>query len=128
RLEDEADLLVADAGKFIVIELRDQMAVEPIFALARSVEAADEVHQRGFTGAGGSHDGHIFVAVDTDVDAAEGVHLLRPHLIGLPQILDTDDAFCRWGHESFLMDLCFLDWSICCHSSVLLRSRPRWSA
>ena len=50
-LEDEADLLVADAGELIVVEFGDIVAVEPVAALGGGVEAADEVHQGGFAGA-----------------------------------------------------------------------------
>ena len=32
-LEDEADLLVADAGELVVVELADQLAVEPVLPL-----------------------------------------------------------------------------------------------
>ena len=32
-LEDEADLLVADAGELVVVELGDVVAVEPVAAL-----------------------------------------------------------------------------------------------
>ena len=31
-LEDKADLFIANAGKFIVIEFTDEMAVQPVFA------------------------------------------------------------------------------------------------
>ena len=44
-LEDEADLLVANAGELVVVELGDVVAVEPVAALGGGVEAADEVHQ-----------------------------------------------------------------------------------
>ncbi len=50
-LKDEADLLVADAGELVVVQLADQLAVEPVFALGRGVKAADEVHERGLAGA-----------------------------------------------------------------------------
>jgi hypothetical protein len=33
-LEDEADFLVADAGQFVVVERADELAVEPVVALA----------------------------------------------------------------------------------------------
>ena len=90
-LEDEADLLVADAGELVVVELGDVVAVEPVLALGGRVEAADEVHQRGFAGAGGAHDGDVLVVADAEVDAAEGVDLLVAHLVGLPEIVGDDD-------------------------------------
>ena len=46
-LEDEADFFVADARQFVVVQFADQLAVQPVVALAGRVEAADQVHQRG---------------------------------------------------------------------------------
>jgi hypothetical protein len=91
-LEDETDLLVADAGELVVVELGDVVAVEPVAALGGAVEAADEVHERGFAGAGGTHDGDVLVVADADVDAAEGIDDLVAHLIGLPEIVGDDDV------------------------------------
>jgi hypothetical protein len=91
-LEDEADLLVADAGELIVVELGDVVTVEPVAALRRRVEAAEEVHQRGFAGAGGSHDGDVLVVLDADVDALESVDGLVAHLVGLPEVVGDDDV------------------------------------
>ena len=45
RLEDEPDFLVADTSEFVVVELADELAVEPVLALGGSVKAANEVHQ-----------------------------------------------------------------------------------
>ena len=33
-LEDEADFLVADAGEFVVVQLADEVTVQPVVALA----------------------------------------------------------------------------------------------
>ena len=92
-LEDEADFLVADARQFVVIQFADQLAVQPVAALAGRVQAADQVHQRGFARARRAHDGDVLVALDADVDAAQRVHLLlRAHVVGLPQVFGADDA------------------------------------
>ena len=90
-LEDEADLLVADAGQLIVVELGDVVTVEPVAAAGGRIEATDEVHQGRLAGAGGAHDGDVFVMADAQVDAAEGVDLLIAHLVGLPKILGDDN-------------------------------------
>ena len=58
-LEDEADLAVADRRQLVVVHLRDDLAAEHVGALARRVEAADQVHQRRLARARGSHDGHV---------------------------------------------------------------------
>ena len=94
-LEDEADFLVADAGQLVVIQFADQLTVEPVVALGRRIEAADQVHERGLAGARRAHDGHVFVVLDAQGDAAQGLHLLlRAHVVGAPQILDDDHVAC----------------------------------
>src|SRR2546427_6841919 len=55
RLEDEADPLVADPGQFIVGQIGDLLAVEPVLASGRRVEAADQVHERRLPRARRSH-------------------------------------------------------------------------
>ena len=90
-LKDEADFPVADGGEFVVIELADQAAREPVIAARGRIEAADQVHQRGFSRAGRTHDGDVFAFVDHDVHAAQGMQLLGAHFIGLPEIFGLDD-------------------------------------
>src|SRR5215213_277431 len=45
-LKNETDFLVANASKLVVIHLRDVLAVKPVLTLRRSIETADQVHQR----------------------------------------------------------------------------------
>jgi len=47
RLEDEADLLVADARQLVVVHVADQLPVDVIVAFGGRIQAADQVHQRG---------------------------------------------------------------------------------
>jgi hypothetical protein len=94
-LEDEADFFIANAGKLIVVELTDQVAVEPVAAFARRVKAADQIHERGFSRARGTHNGNVFAAIDAQVHPAQGVHLLGAHLVGFPEVLSADDAVLR---------------------------------
>jgi hypothetical protein len=85
-LEDEPDLLVADARQLVVVHRAHLLAVQEVGALRRRVEAADEVHQRGLAGTRRAHDGHVLALLDLDRDPAQGVDLLLAHLIGLPQV------------------------------------------
>ena len=79
----------------IVVQFADQLAVEPVFALGWRIEAADQVHQRRFAGAGRAHDGDVLVVLDAQGDAAQGLHLLlRAHVVGAPKILDDDHVAC----------------------------------
>ena len=69
-LKDKANFLIADAGKFVIVQLGNIVAVEPVFAFGGGVQTADEIHQRGFAGTGRTHDCYIFVVADAEVDAA----------------------------------------------------------
>ena len=48
-LKDEPNLLVARHGKRIVVETRHLIAVESIRPLRGTIEAAEDVHERGFS-------------------------------------------------------------------------------
>src|SRR5271170_1573378 len=47
-LKNEANLPVANPGQFVIIQVANQVPVEPIFAFTGSIEAADQIHQRRF--------------------------------------------------------------------------------
>ena len=84
-LKDEADLFVADAGKFIVVQFADQLAVEPILTPGGRVEAADKIHQSGLARSRRTHDGNILAALDAEVYATQCMYLLLgAHIVGLP--------------------------------------------
>jgi hypothetical protein len=46
RLEDEADLAVADLGELVLGEPRHLLIAQEVLARGRRVEAAEQVHQR----------------------------------------------------------------------------------
>ena len=99
-LEDEADLLVADARQLVVVHLADLLAVQEVGALRRRVEAADQVHQRRLARARRPHDGDVLAALDGDGDAAQGVDLLVAHHIGLPEVAGFDQRHSRQSHRT----------------------------
>ena len=70
-LEHEADLLVADPGQLVVLQLGDPVAVEPVLPGRGAVQAADQVHQGGLARARGPHDGHELVLPDGEVHPAD---------------------------------------------------------
>ena len=71
-LEDEPDLLVPDPGQLVVVHLADLLAVQQVAALARRVEAADQVHQRGLARPRRPHDGHVLAALDAQMTPRAG--------------------------------------------------------
>ncbi len=91
-LEHEADLAVADRGELVVVHLRDDLAAQHVAALARRVEAADQVHQRRLARSGGAHHRDVLARLDLEAHAAQRVDLLGAHLVGAPEVLGVDDG------------------------------------
>ena len=44
-LKHESDFLVADAREFIIIQFTDQLAIQPVLAFRRRIQATNQVHQ-----------------------------------------------------------------------------------
>src|SRR6266481_5877964 len=124
-LEDEADFFVANTGGFVVVQLADQISIEPVAPFAGRIQAADQVHQGGFAGPRRSHDGHILAALDVQAHAPKRVYLLGAHFIGLPQVFRANHAVCRWSRTYCIFgnvrDLrCHLFLLLRCHLPALL--------
>jgi hypothetical protein len=73
-LKDHSDFLAAQAGTLIVVKVRKFYARDADRAARRIIQTADQVEQRGFARAGGTHDGHSFALRDADIDIAEGMY------------------------------------------------------
>ena len=82
RLKDEADLLAADARKFGVVQGRDIYAVKMIRAASRTVEAAKQMQQRGFAGAGRPHNCEKFPFGNLKVNIMQRGDVQRAFMIG----------------------------------------------
>ena len=89
RLEDEADLAVADAGALRRRELRDRLAGERVLAVGRRVEQAEDREQRRLAAARRSFHRDVLARLDLDVDVLKGVGL---HLVGVEDLLDPGEA------------------------------------
>src|SRR5208282_2908559 len=76
--------------QLIVVHLADQNAVEFILSGRGRVEAADQVHQGGFAGAGRAHDGDVFAALDFERHVPQGVNGFRAHLVTPRNFLKAD--------------------------------------
>ncbi len=74
-LEDEAEARAADAGEFRLLEPRDVDAVEEVPPAGRTIEAAQDRHQRRLARSRRAHDGDEFAALDRQADALERLHL-----------------------------------------------------
>ena len=73
-LEHEAECFAPQAGPAIGAEGVKRPAPVEIFACARPVETADQIHQRGFAGARRTHHRHELAGVNFQRDVLERVH------------------------------------------------------
>ena len=90
-LKHETNLFVSNVGELIIVQIADQAACEPILPGGWRVEATDKVHQRGFAGARGAHDGHVLPLADLQVHATQCVHLLGAHFVNFRKFFRLDD-------------------------------------
>ena len=100
-LEHESDLLVPDPGQLVVVQLAHPVAVQPVLARRRAVEAADQVHEGGLARARRSHDGDELVLPNDHVDSSEGVHHLAADVVIALQVPGDDHGIpgnVPWEH------------------------------
>lgn len=108
-LEYEADHGVPDLGQLVVRHIAYVLAVQKVFTLRGNVQGSDDVHQRGFSAAGFSYNGHKLSLFNGKGDPVAGPHLLVPHLVDLIDVLQLDqrDLSCACvffhGPHSLLM-------------------------
>lgn len=91
-LEDEAELLIADARQCLRGHRGHVFAVEPVAALRRRVEAAEDVHQGGLAGAGRADDRDELAAIDPHVHAAQRLHRVLAGVVHLAHALQLDEG------------------------------------
>ena len=91
-LKDETDLAVADGRQLFLRQLGDRDAFEQVAAAGRLVQAAQNIHERGFAAAAGAHDGDKLAPLDADVDAAQGMHLGFAQIVVLVHVVDLNQA------------------------------------
>ena len=77
-------------GELVFRVVLDGDAVEQIAARVGRVQTADDVHQRGFAGAGGADHADEFVGVNVHGRVIERAHPLVAHGVELAEIADID--------------------------------------
>src|SRR5438067_9079116 len=90
-LENKPDLMVPDRGQLVIVHRGHVLSVELVTARAGGVEATEHVHEGRFAAAARSHDGKIFVAMNHEGNAAQGMDRFLPHDVVLGDVLDVDD-------------------------------------
>lgn len=89
-LEDEADHPVAVVRGLALRQALDQFAVDVVFAGIIVVQDAQNVEQRRFAGARGSHDGNELAAVDREVDSLQHMQRLSV-VVSLVDVFEFDE-------------------------------------
>src|SRR5690606_34321607 len=75
RLEDEADLAVANFRALRVVELLDRRAVQPVAAPARRIEQPEDRQERRLPASRRTLDRYVVAFLDVEVHARERVRL-----------------------------------------------------
>ena len=101
-LEDEADLLTAQAGEVVRTRARGVATVQAVAPGGRLREAAEHLEERRLPAAGGAHDDHHLAAFDPQVDAAQRVDGAAAEVVDLLHLgqLDHGLAVHRRAHCS----------------------------
>ena len=76
RLKDKPNFLISNVRQFIVVEFTHEAPGKPILTGTRRIETANQVHERGFSGARRAHNRNVLAFADFEINAAERVHLL----------------------------------------------------
>ena len=91
-LKDHADRVAAVEGELLLAQIGDQPAVDADTARGGPVQAAQQVHERGFARAGGPGHADEPSAGDGQRHTAQGGHLHRPERVHLGQVLCLDES------------------------------------
>ena len=92
ELKHEPDLPIPDARQLAHRGGGDLGAVELDAAFARRIEAAEDVHERGFAAARRADDGDEFAAVDVEVDVVERADFLAAEVVDLADVAEFDEG------------------------------------
>jgi len=96
-LEDEADAGAAEPGAIGVGEAGELDAADGDGAGGGGGEAAEDVEEGGFAGAGRADDGDELAGLDGEVDVAESGDLELAGAVGFAEVARDDDGLCEGG-------------------------------
>src|SRR5580704_575587 len=101
-LENEADLAIANASAIGERKIRHRLLIDPVVAIARRIEQAENRKQGGFAAARRPGDGEKFAVLDIEVHAAEGMGF---HLVGVENFryaFEANQGLCVAIHSVLL--------------------------
>ncbi len=83
----------ADERALVLVESLNFNVFEPVGTGGRTVEAAENVHQRGFSRTAGAHDGEKFTAMDVEIHATQGLEGRISGAVGFGEAAEFDEWF-----------------------------------
>ena len=111
-LEHESEVLLVNLVAVLFAQRMDRVIEEMILAGPGGIVHSDQVQQRGFSGAGGSHDGDELALGDIHIDAAQHERLGRAVLEEFFDVTKLDHNFsCKrrftaagsaWPRDAFI--------------------------
>ncbi len=99
-LEDKAHAAVAQGGAVPGVRVVKGLAVHEHVAGGGTFEAAEDVEQGGFTGAGSTAEKDFFSGIHFEVHAAQHVEVMAAQLVAPMDILGVKRVGVGWGHEA----------------------------
>src|SRR5258706_16110473 len=92
-LKDEPDVLIAQVASLVLVQFVDRLIEEVILARPGAVMHADQMQQRGLSGAGRSRDGDKFAFFDFSVDAPQDEGLSNAMGVELLDVSEFDHRY-----------------------------------
>ena len=99
-LEDKTHAAVAQGGAVTGVGVVKGFAVDEDVAGGGTFEAAEDIEQGGFTGAGSTAEKDFFSSIHFEVHAAQYVEVMAAHLVAPMDILGVKRVGVGWGHEA----------------------------
>src|SRR5437016_6198137 len=100
RLENKTELPASHGGELIVIHPSDIFSAQIISAASGLIETTQHIQQSGFAGARWTHDRHVRILGDLQVDASQSPDSDITQLKTFLQRLDFDNSLAT--HASYL--------------------------
>src|SRR5207253_1290295 len=91
-LENETDFLVPDARELAHRGCGNLGAIEPDASLARRIEAAENVHERGLPAARRPDDRDEFAALDVEIHIVERANFLATEVVDFADAAEFDES------------------------------------
>ena len=91
-LEDEAEVVAAQPRQGQGIQAGGVLTTKQVLAAARAIEAAQQVHQGGLAGAGGTDYGHHLPRRYGQIQRVQHSHLVLPALVAALNALELDQG------------------------------------